>query len=173
MISALVLAAALTLQPPAEAATPAPAPATAPAATPEAEVGQVLDQLHTLASQADGDAYFALFTPDARFLGTDATERWSLDAFRAYALPYFNQGRGWTYEVIERDIAVSPTGDVAWFDERLTNAGYGETRGSGVLVRTEGGWKIAQYVLSFAVPNEVADDVVARIREGAEVDEAD
>ncbi len=167
MLTALALAAALTLQPPAEAGA-SPAPVTAPATTPDAEVGRVLAQLHALAAQADGDAYFALFTPDARFIGTDASERWSLEAFRAYALPYFSQGRGWTYEVVERDIAFSPSGDVAWFDERLQSASYGETRGSGVLIRTNDGWKIAQYVLSFAVPNDAARDVVARIRQEAE-----
>ena len=56
---------------------------------------------------------------------------------------------------------------LAWFDERLDNASYGETRGSGVLRLTEDGWKIEQYVLSFAVPNDAARDVVAVIRQQA------
>ena len=39
-----------------------------------------------------------------------------------------------------------------------------DTRGSGVLRLTEGGWKIEQYVLSFAVPNERARAVVDAIK---------
>ncbi len=57
---------------------------------------------------------------------------------------------------------------VAWFDERLENASYGEMRGSGVLRLTDDGWKIEQYVLSFAVPNGAARDVVAVIRRQAD-----
>lgn len=132
-------------------------------------INAALDGLHDAASRADGAAYFALFTPQARFIGTDATERWSLEQFRAYAMPYFSQGRGWTYHPRERVVSILPIECrcVASFDERLDNAAYGETRGSGVLIRTAEGWKIDQYVLSFAVPNDVAKDVVAVIAAGA------
>lgn len=138
------------------------------AQAPADDVGAInatLDDLHRLASRADGDAYFRLFTPSARFIGTDATERWSLEQFRAYAMPYFSQGKGWTYHPRERVVSILPIDCrcVASFDERLDNAAYGETRGSGVLVRTADGWKIDQYVLSFAVPNDVAKAVVAVI----------
>ena len=49
------------------------------------------------------------------------------------------------------------------FDEKLTNAAYGEVRGSGVLRLTDEGWKIEQYVLSFSVPNDRAEQVVRLI----------
>ena len=57
-------------------------------------------------------------------------------------------------------------GGVAWFDERLHNAKLGTCRGSGVLVRQEqddgdGAWKVAQYNLMMAVPNEHALEVAA------------
>jgi len=135
-----------------------------------AQVNQVLDSLHEAADRADGPAYFALFTPGARFIGTDAGERWSLEAFRAYAEPYFAQGRGWRYVPRERVVSLLPLECqcVASFDERLDNAAYGETRGSGVLIKTPSGWKIEQYVLSFAVPNDVARQVVAVIAVGKE-----
>lgn len=128
-------------------------------------VSAVVDAFHDAAARADGPAYFALFAPGGRFIGTDATERWSVQDFRAYAEPYFSVGRGWTYH--PRNRVVRSSGDMAWFDEILDHDSYGVLRGSGVLVRTADGWKIEQYVLSFAVPNEVADDVVARIRAGA------
>ena len=134
--------------------------------TPEAEASAVVDRLHELATAADGPAYFDLFTPDARFVGTDATERWSVEQFRAYAMPYFSQGKGWTYHPRERVVTVLavPCRCVASFDELLDNDAYGVTRGSGVLVKTDDGWKIQQYVLSYAVPNDVARDVTALIR---------
>jgi len=145
----------------------------APTVSPEAgdpaavEVGAVIDQLHEAASKADGPAYFALFTPDARFIGTDATERWSLSQFRAYAEPYFARGQGWTYLPRDRVVTFAPVSCrcVAAFDEILDNAAYGSVRGSGVLVRTDGGWKIEQYVLSYAIPNDLARPVTALIKD--------
>jgi hypothetical protein len=86
-------------------------------------------------------------------------------------MPHFSQGRGWTYEPTERYISVSSDGDTAWFDERLDNAGLGDTRGSGVLVLRDGGWKIAQYNLTIPIPNALAGDVVRQIRELEAVDE--
>lgn len=136
------------------------------APSPETEIAGVLDRLNEASSAADGATYFSLFTPDARFIGTDATERWSLAEFRAYAEPVFARGRGWTYTPRARVITVAPIDCrcIAWFDEELENANYGQTRGSGVLRLTPDGWKIEQYVLSFAVPNEKADGVVALVR---------
>ena len=122
--------------------------------------------LAATSSSGVGAAYFALFTPDARFIGTDASERWSLAEFRAYAEPYFARGRGWTYTPVERTVTLAPVQClcVAWFDEVLDSESYGVTRGSGVLRKTRDGWKIEQYVLSFAVPNARADAVVEAIR---------
>lgn len=135
-------------------------------ASPETDVEAVIDRMHQAASRADGQDYFNQFTPEARFIGTDATERWSLTAFRAYAEPYFARGRGWTYVPRERTVTIAPIGCrcVAWFDEILDNESYGQVRGSGVLSLTDDGWKIEQYVLSFAVPNDRADAVVATIK---------
>lgn len=127
-------------------------------------VEAVLDDFHRAASEADGDAYFGLFAAEGVFLGTDATERWTVDEFRAYAKPFFDQGRGWTYKPLERHVSISDDGGTAWFDERLHNDGLGETRGSGVLVRRGGAWKVAQYNLTIPVPNELAAELVERIR---------
>ncbi len=129
-------------------------------------VNEVLDDLHDAASHADFDRYFGHFDDGAIFLGTDDTERWNLDEFRAFARPHFERGTGWTYESVERHIFLSDGEDVAWFDERLKNEGLGSCRGSGVLLRGEDGrWRIAQYNLTIPVPNEIADEVVGMIRE--------
>lgn len=152
MIAALALAAALTQS------MPDPA---------EAEVVAVLDALEAASSSGDGDAYFALFTPEARFVGTDGTEHWDMPAFRAFAQRYFDRdGPAWSFPATERFITILPIECrcVALFEEKLNSAHYGESRGSGALRRTADGWKIEQYVLSFAVPNDRSDAVVAAIQ---------
>lgn len=129
-------------------------------------INAVLDQLNISSTAADTQTYFSLFTPDARFIGTDAGERWSLSEFYAYTEPYFARGQGWTYTPRDRVVTVAPIDCrcIAWFDEVLDNASYGVTRGSGVLRLTPDGWKIEQYVLSFTVPNDKARAVVEAIK---------
>lgn len=127
-------------------------------------VAATLDAFHLAASQADGEAYFALMAPDLVYLGTDRTERWSREEFRAWAEPYFGSGRGWTYHVRRRHVALGAHGDVAWFDEELVNESYGDCRGTGVLRRAGGSWEIVQYNLALPVPNELARDLVERVR---------
>ncbi len=134
----------------------------------EQRISRTLDDLHDAASKADFDRYFGLYASGAIFLGTDATERWTRDAFMAYAKPFFDQGRGWTYVMIERHISIAHDGATAWFDERLNNTSLGETRGSGVLVKSDGRWQVTQYNLTIPIPNALAGEVVARIRARSE-----
>lgn len=140
--------------------------------TPEEEAaGAVLDTLHQAAATADGAVYFDLFTPDATYIGTDVTERWSIAQFRAYAEPYFARGRGWTYTPRSRSLTLAPLDCrcVVWFDEALDSASYGTSRGTGVLVRGEDeGWRVALYALTFPIPNALARDMTARIRAAVE-----
>ncbi len=127
------------------------------------DVWAVLDSLHDAAARADGAKYFSLYAPEAVFLGTDETERWTLKQFRAYAEPIFAKGRGWTYTRLERSIVVQP-GGWASFDELLENAKYGVCRGSGSLRRTGEGWKIVQYNLSVPIPNDLLERTAGEIR---------
>lgn len=128
-------------------------------------VAAVLDDFHAAASEADSARYFGHFAENAIFLGTDITERWTLEEFRAYAQRPFAEGRGWTYVPKERHIYLSPDGMAAWFDEILANESFGDTRGTGVLVRTGNTWKIAQYHLTLPVPNSLIYELVRMIRE--------
>lgn len=125
----------------------------------ESAVARELDDFHDAAAHADEGRYFAHFSPGAVFLGTDATERWDLAAFRAYAHPHFASGHGWTYRPQRRAIVFAEDGTVAWFDEDLMGERTGPTRGSGVLVASGGRWLIAQYNLTFTIPNERFDDL--------------
>lgn len=132
----------------------------------KAQVAAVLDQLNVASAAADADAYFALYTPDARFVGTDAGEHWTIAELREYATPHFNLGNGWSYPATSRVITIAPIECrcIAWFEEQLTNDSYGRTRGSGVMRLTADGWKIEQYVLSLAIPNDLASPIARIIK---------
>ena len=121
---------------------------------PGAAVAAVLDDFHQAAAAADEERYFAHFAPEGVFLGTDASERWTVEEFRAYAHPHFSKGDGWTYKPGERHIELSSDDTIAWFDEKLTHEKYGELRGTGVLRNLGGVWRIAQYNLTFVIPND-------------------
>lgn len=113
----------------------------------------LLDQWHLAAAQADFETYTSLMTADAVFIGTDPTENWKGSAFRDFAKPYFDKGRAWSFTKLERHLFFNAEENTAWFDELLSTQ-MGICRGSGVLVQTTEGWKIAHYVLSIAVPND-------------------
>jgi len=135
------------------------------------EVSQTLDSFHDAAAVADEDRYFAILPDDAVFLGTDATERWTGEEFRAFAMRYFERETAWTYIPLRRYVTLSEDGKIAWFDEVLDNASYGECRGSGVLSKRNGSWVLLQYNLTVPVPNDLMGRVAKQIRahlDGAE-----
>jgi hypothetical protein len=132
----------------------------------EAAVGKTLDAFHAAAARSDFKAYFGLFTPDGVFIGTDAHERWTVAEFKAYAKPAFDAGKGWTYTPRSRHVTIAsvPCRCVAWFDELLESKSYGTSRGTGVLIKGAHGWRIAQYALTFPIPNDLAKDMTAQIK---------
>ena len=123
----------------------------------------LLDGLHQDAHEGNFQSYFERYTSDAVFLGTDKSERWSMDEFKAYAEPAFADGRGWTYEVVERNW--EGDGQTLWFDEILFNEKLGHCRGTGVVEWVKDEWKIAHYALTMLVPNEIAADVGSQTKE--------
>ena len=127
-------------------------------------VNQTLDALHHNASVADFDAYFNLYHDSAVFIGTDASEVWNKEAFKAYAKPHFDKGKGWTYHPRDRHVYFSPDNNVAWFDELLDNKGLGETRGTGVLIKVGRDWKLTQYHLTIPIPNALVGAVADQVR---------
>ncbi len=141
----------------------APMSSSADKADPRPAVAAVLDDWHKAAADADEGRYFGHFTADGVFLGTDATERWTRDAFRTWAKPYFARGKAWSFRVASRNISLSKDGAVAWFDEALETPNMGPCRGSGVLVKEGTSWKIAQYNLSIPIPNALLPELKGRI----------
>ena len=119
----------------------------------EKEINTVLDAWHKAASDADFEAYFDKMTNNGVFIGTDASENWQNQAFKEFSKPYFDKGKAWSFTAVERNVYINDTMDFAWFDE-LLDTQMKLCRGSGVLKKEDGTWKIAHYVLSIAVPNE-------------------
>ncbi|MEM7484290.1 MAG: nuclear transport factor 2 family protein [Bacteroidota bacterium] len=122
-------------------------------------IDNVLDEWHLAAANADFDAYFDKMTEDGVFIGTDATENWQNKAFKTFSKPYFDKGKAWSFTAVERNIYVDVSNEIAWFDE-LLDTQMKLCRGSGVVKKINGDWKIAHYVLSIAVPNESVSELI-------------
>jgi len=120
-------------------------------------INDLLNGLHQDAQEGNFQSYFARYTADAIFLGTDKTERWTVDDFKVYAKPAFADGHGWTYSLVERNL--EGQGNTRWFDEILYNEKLGNCRGTGVVTIVNGEWKIAHYALTMLVPNSIATEV--------------
>jgi ketosteroid isomerase-like protein len=142
-------------------AAPTAPPRVAVTAEPAAKaaINAVLDDWHDAAAQADEERYFRHLAEDSVFLGTDATERWDPPAFRTFAHPHFAKHKAWSFKSIRRAVTVDPGGAIAWFDEDLDTPNLGPARGSGVLGKRGGEWKILQYNLAVTVPNDRFDAV--------------
>lgn len=143
-------------------------------ATSQGQINEVLDDWHLAASEAEFERYFNHFAGDsAIFMGTDATERWTVPEFKSYAKPHFDEGDAWDFTPVERHVYISDDGRTAWFDESLDTPNLGPTRGTGVLTLKNGDWKIAHYNLSIPIPNAIADTVVRQVDEALESDTSD
>ena len=117
----------------------------------------LLDGLHQDAHEAIFKLTLSATLQTQFFSGTDKTERWSIEEFKAYAEPAFADGHGWTYEVVERNW--EGEGQTRWFDEILFNEKLGHCRGTGVVELINGEWKIAHYALTMLIPNSIAAEV--------------
>ena len=117
----------------------------------------LLNGLHLDAHKGNFESYFDRHSTDAVFLGTDKTERWTIEEFKSYAKPAFSDGHGWTYAVVERNW--EGDGNTRWFDEILLNEKLGHCRGTGVVELINGEWKISHYALTMLVPNSIAAKV--------------
>ena len=134
--------------------------------TPAQAIAAVLDDWHHAAAVADEARYFSHFTPDGIFMGTDATEHWTVPEFRIWAHPHFQRKSAWNFHPHDRHIDFAPDGKIAWFDELLDTPNLGPCRGSGVLIYMTAptpAWRIAQYNLSIPIPNALAPEIVKEI----------
>lgn len=123
------------------------------------EISTMLDGFNAAAAKADFNNYFNYFADESTFIGTDATEVWDKKQFMVWAKPYFEKKSTWNFKSLKRNIHFTKDGKMAWFDE-LLDTQMKICRGSGVLEKVNGQWKVKQYVLSMTIPNDVVDKVV-------------
>ena len=123
------------------------------------DINTMLDKWHKAAADVQFDNYFSYLTDDAIYIGTDATENWNKKQFQAFAKPYFDKGKAWNFKTLERNTYFNPDNKTAWFDE-LLDTQMKICRGSGVLIKVDGQWKIKHYVLSMTIPNDDSNAVI-------------
>ena len=137
-----------------------------------ADVDSVLDGFHAAAAAGDREQYLGYLTENGVFLGTDEWERWPKHPdFSDYVAGRFSDGGGWSYRSVDRNVDFSDDGSVAWFDEVVFSETNGRFRGTGVLLRQDGEWRIAHYAMSFLVFNEDWPAVVELTRRTREAKE--
>lgn len=125
----------------------------------KSKVNQFMDQWHKSAANANYESYFDAMDEKSVFIGTDAGENWTKQEFQSFSKPYFDKGKAWSFEAIERNVYFSETGEIAWFDE-LLDTWMGTCRGSGVLEREDNSWNLKHYVLSVCIPNDDMEKVI-------------
>lgn len=117
------------------------------------EMDEMMNKWHNDVAVFDYPAYFGFMTEEFIFLGTDPNERWSKSEFSTYAKPYFDRKSTWDFKTNWRNWYFSSDHKTAWFEESLATQ-MEECRGSGVLIKTNEGWKIAHYNLAVVIENE-------------------
>ena len=114
---------------------------------------KLINDWHLAAANADYDAYFGAMDASFIFLGTADGERWTKEEFSAFSKPYFDRGTAWDFKASNRNWMFSKNGKMAWFDEDL-DTWMRNCRGSGILVKKKGEWKLVYYNLTVLIENE-------------------
>lgn len=128
-------------------------------------LGALIDSWHAAAARADADTYFGLLAEDAVYIGTEAGERWTKPEFVEFGTPYFDRGSAWSFTSTSRHIYLSDDGTMAWFEE-LLDTWMGVCAGSGVLQKTDDGWRFKHYHLAVTVPNDLIDEFIDLVGTG-------
>lgn len=113
-----------------------------------------LDTFHRAMADAETKAFISTLTPDAVLLGLGGNTRWEGEGLEVRIGEYFSRVPDVDIRVQQSEVRLSPDGSTAWFDESLLyNNGIAQGWGSGVLVKIDTDWKIAQYHLSPPPPS--------------------
>jgi hypothetical protein len=127
------------------------------------QINAFVDEWHDDAANARL-AYFDKIAPHGIYIGTDKTELWNRDQFKAWAQRFFERKSAWSFKAVKRNVYMSADKKFIWFDE-LLDTQMGPCQASGVIRKTDKGFEIEHYQLSIAVPNEVADKVTKLVKE--------
>lgn len=126
---------------------------------PFGKLDEAVDNWHLAAAEANYADYFGLMTKSFIFLGTAPGERWTKEEFSAFSKPYFDKGKAWDFKASNRMWNFSRNGKIAWFDEDLDTWMRG-CRGSGIMIKKKGKWKIAYYNLHVLIENEKIESFI-------------
>lgn len=118
-----------------------------------------MDQWHKAASEANFEGYFGVMDESFVFLGTAPGERWTKGEFASFSKPYFDQGKAWDFKASNRNWNFSKNRKIAWFDEELDTWMRG-CRGTGILVKKRGKWKLVNYNLTVLIENEKIQEFI-------------
>ncbi len=130
------------------------------------KVAQFIDEWHDDAAHARLQ-YFDKMAKDGVYIGTDKTERWTRDEFKAWAKRFFERPSAWAFTSFNRHISMSEDRKFIWFDEQLQTQ-MGICQATGVIHQTARGFEIMHYQLSLTVPNELTDYLAAGVKQLAE-----
>ncbi len=134
------------------------APPFEPAANdPAAGVRRLLRDHHLAANQADSERYFGFFAPEAVVVGS--TGRYTVARLRAL----LSRGQGLPTIPIEQLVYLSPDQNLAWFEELVETKNVGLMRGTGVLRKADGAWRLAHHSLTILVPRQLSAALAGRI----------
>ena len=127
------------------------------------QVNAFIDEWHDDAANARM-AYFDKIAPNGIYIGTDKTELWNREQFKAWAERFFDRKSAWSFKSTKRNVYMSADKKFVWFDE-LLDTQMGPCQASGVIRKTDKGFEIEHYQLSIAIPNAVADKVTKLVKE--------
>jgi hypothetical protein len=127
--------------------------ATSVTAFAQKNLDKFIEDWHLAATQANFNAYFGAMDTTFIFLGTAPGERWTKAQFATFSKPHFDKGKAWDFKATNRVWMYSANKKMAWFDEDLDTWMRG-CRGSGILVKKKGEWKLVYYNLTVLIENE-------------------
>lgn len=137
----------------------------------EETLDTLVDNWHKAAAEASFEDYFGAMSDQFVFLGTAPGERWKKEEFAAFSKPYFDKGKAWNFTPSNRTWMFSKNKKIAWFDEDLDTWMRG-CRGSGIMVKEKGEWKLIYYNLTVLIENEkIQEFIKLRDRETGNVSE--
>ena len=126
---------------------------------PKQTLDSLIDDWHVAAAQVNFNGYFDVTADSFVFLGTAPGERWSKEEFASFCKPYFDRGQAWDFKPSNRTWQFSKNGKTAWFDEDLDTWMRG-CRGSGIVQKVKGEWKIVYYNLTVLIENEKIESFI-------------
>jgi ketosteroid isomerase-like protein len=122
-------------------------------------LNELMNKWHQDVATFQFEAYFDFMTSDFIFLGTDPTERWTKAEFEKFCQPHFEKKSTWDFKTNWRNWYMNEREDIAWFEESL-DTWMEECRGTGVLKKENGAWKIAHYNLTVLIENDKTDKFI-------------